>query len=239
MRIILTLVLLLIVALCIWDGYKRGLVGGIIGIFIVLIALLVGNTVAGTYSTAAIPVLEPFIDGYIDSQKTRSLVLEQMGYDSTELSLEDVLESDSSLRLDYAMLCMEELGFHEMRAEELAEKAVRYSDRNESTMTEAVIAILCDTICYVGSFALCFLLVLILLMAVSNIGYLAFRLPDSMQLMDELGGALMGFVKAFLYCILLCWLLSFLGLAIGKDSLDESLLGRFFLLFRFLTQGLV
>ena len=134
---------------------------------------------------------------------------------------------------------MEGAGFQEQRAEELAETAVQYSNQNDVDMTQAVIAVLCDTICYVAGFALCFLLILILLVTVSNIGYMAFRLPDNLQLLDELGGALMGFVKAFLYCILLCWLLSFLGLIIGRETLEGTLLGRFFLTFRFLTKGLI
>ena len=239
MNIVLDLALLLIVALCIWDGYKRGLIGGIAGIFAVIIALLAGSSLSDSYATAAVPVLEPFVDGYIDSQKTRSAVLEEMGFDSTDLSLEDVLETDSSLRYDYAVLCMEQAGFHESRAEELAERSVRYSDQNGVTMTEAVVSILCDTVTYVMGLALCFLLILILLVAVSNIGSLAFRLPDSMELLDELGGALMGFIKGFLYCVLLCWLLSFLGLLIGRDTLERTLLARFFMTFRFLTNGLL
>ncbi len=239
MKIILDIILLVIVAMCIWDGYKRGLIGGILGILAIIIALLGGNYLSTGYAGAAVPVLKPFVDGYIDSQNTRDLVLEKMGYSSTDLSLEDVLQSDSSLRYDYAVICMEDAGFQEQRAEELAETAVQYSNQNDVDMTQAVIDVMCDTICYVAGFALCFLLILILLATISNIGYMAFRLPDNLQLLDELGGALMGFVKAFLYCILLCWLLSFLGLVIGKETLEGTLLGRFFLTFRFLTRGLI
>ena len=79
----------------------------------------------------------------------------------------------------------------------------------------------------------------ILLIAISSLVNLVFRLPDSLQLLDELGGALIGFVKGFLYCVLLCWLLSFLGLLLGRDTLDNTLLARFFLTFRFLTNGLL
>ena len=68
---------------------------------------------------------------------------------------------------------------------------------------------------------------------------LTFRLPNNLELLDELGGALLGFVKGFLYCILLCWVLSFLGLLIGKETMDHTTLGKFFLAFRFLTKGLL
>ena len=261
MRIIIDLVLLLIVALCIWNGYKSGLVGGFAGILAIIIALLAGSMLSSNYAYEAIPVLEPFVDGYIDSQKTRDEVLAEMGYGSTDLSLEDVLESDSSLRYDYAFFCIRQVGFSEQRAEELAERdlkrhflfhaqpvrflldhleiIVNESDQTESDMTEAVVQVLCDAITYVMGLTLSFLLILILLIAVSSIGNLVFRLPDSLQLLDELGGALVGFVKGFLYCVLLCWLLSFMGLIIGKDTLENTLLARFFLTFRFLTNGLL
>ncbi len=79
MRIILDLILLMIVALCIWNGYKSGLIGGIAGILAIIIALLAGSTISSNYAYEAIPVLAPFVDGYIDSQKTRDRVLVKMG----------------------------------------------------------------------------------------------------------------------------------------------------------------
>ena len=239
MNIIIDIALLIIVALSIWYGYKRGLIGSILGILAIIAALFAGSSLSANYAFEAVPVLEPFLNGYVDSQKTRDTVLEKMGYGSTDLSLDDVLATDSSLRYDYAVLCMEEIGFHEERAEELAERAVSYSDQNGVDMSEAVITILCDTITYVAGLTICFLLILILLVALGNVGNLVFRLPDSLELLDELGGALMGFVIGFLYCVLLCWLLSFLGLIIGKDTMDNTLLGRFFMSFRFLTNGLL
>ena len=45
--------------------------------------------------------------------------------------------------------------------------------------------------------------------------------------------------KAFLYCVLLCWLLSFLGAVIGRETMESTTLGRFFLIFDFLTNSLM
>ena len=243
MNIILDIILLVIVALSIWYGYKRGLIGSMAGILAIVIAVFGGTLLSSAYSGEVIPALKPFakLSQLTVVPKTFhcDTVLEKMGYGNTDLSLDDVLASDSSLRYDYAVLCMEELGFHEDRAEELAERAVRYADQNDVSMPDAVITILCDTITYVAGLTICFLLILIILVAISNIGNLVIRLPDSLELLDELGGALMGFVTGFLYCVLLCWLLSFLGLVIGKDTIENTLLARFFLSFRFLTDGLL
>ena len=83
-----------------------------------------------------------------------------------------------------------------------------------------------------------FLLILILLVAVASIGNLSFRLPN-LESVDEIGGAILGFGKGFLYCILLCWLLSFLGILIGKETMAHTTLGRFFLIFDSLTGSLL
>ena len=96
----------------------------------------------------------------------------------------------------------------------------------------------CNTASFVGGLTVAFLMILILLVAIGNIGNLSFRLPN-LELLDEIGGAVLGFVKGFLYCVLLCWLLSFLGLIIGKDTLESTTLAQFFLQIKFLTSGLL
>ena len=238
MKIIIDILLLVIIALCTWNGYKRGVVGGVAGILAIIIALFGGSLLSSAYAHEVVPALEPFVDGYIDSQKTRDAVLERLGYGNSDLSLEDILAQDSSLRYDYAYECLELVGFSEKRAEELADKAVQVADENSVDMTDAVVSVLCDTITYVGGLLLAFLLILIFLVAVANIGNLSFRLPN-MENLDEIGGTVLGFVRGFLYCVLLSWLLSFLGLIIGKNTIESTTLARFFLSFEFITKGLM
>jgi hypothetical protein len=237
-RLILNIVLLLIVALCTWTGYRKGLIAGIAGILAVVIALFGGSLLSSAYSHEVVPVMEPFADGYIDSQNIRDDVLETLGYGYTDLSLEDILARDSSLRYDYAVECMKIVGVYQDRAEEMAQKAVELADRSGVSMTDAVVTVLCDTGSFVGGLVVAFLLILILLVAIGNIGNLSFRLP-SLELVDEIGGAVLGFVKGFIYCVLLCWVLSFLGVVIGKDTLASTTLAQFFLQIKFLTSGLL
>lgn len=238
MKLIIDIVLLVIIALCTWNGYKRGLVGGIAGILAIIISLFGGSLLSSAYAHEVVPTLEPFVDGYIDSQNNRDAVLEKLGYGESDLSLDDILAQDSSLRYDYAYECMTELGMYEKRAETLADRAVRLSDENGVDMTEAVVSVICDTITYVGALVVAFLLILIFFTALANVGNLSFRLPN-MENVDEIGGAVLGFLKGFLYCVLLCWLLSFLGRIIGLETMSHTVLGRFFLIFDFLTGALL
>ena len=121
MKMIIDIVLLAIIALCTWGGYKRGLVGGVAGILAIVIALFGGSLLSSAYAGEVIPALEPFVDGYIDSQNTREDVLETLGYGDSDKSLDDILAEDPSLRYDYAYECMGLVGFSTKRAEELAD----------------------------------------------------------------------------------------------------------------------
>ncbi len=237
MKTVINIILIAIVALCTWHGFRKGLVGGIAGILAIVLALFGANLLSTAYSHEVTPVLHPFVDGFIDSQNTRSEILERMGYGSSDLSLEDILAQDSSLKVDYAYECMRQVGFYEKHAETLADKAVQYANENGVNMTDAVIDTLGDTITYVGGLVLFFLIILILLIAIANIGNLSFRLPMH-ETADAIGGAVAGCLKGCLYCVLLCWLLGFLGLII-KDSLNDAALARFFLSFGFVTGGLL
>ena len=238
MNLILDIALLIIVALCTWGGFKHGLIGSLAGILIIIVSLFGGSLVSSAYAHEVVPALEPFVDGYVDSQTNRNAILETMGYGSSDLSVEDILAQNGSLRYTYAYECFKSVGLYSERAEELAVRSVRYADENVTGMTEAVVAVLCDTATYIVGLALGFLMILIFINALANFANLSFRLPN-LELLDEIGGAVLGFVKGLLYCILLSWLLSFFGLLIGFDTLERTTLARFFLAFRFITGGLL
>lgn len=238
MKAVIDILLLIIIALCTWSGYKRGLVGGVASLLAIVIALLGGSIVSAAYSHEVVPAFEPFVDGFVDSGTVREQVLENMGYGESDLSLEDILAGDSSLRYDYAYETLRYVGMYSQRAEELAAEAVALSNESGMNMTDSVVSVLCDTITYVGAMSIGFLLLLILMVAVANMFNLSFRLPN-MENVDEIGGAVLGFAEGFVYCVLLCWVLSFLGLIIGRETMNGTTLGRFFLLFDFITAGLM
>jgi len=236
MKFFVDIFLLLIIVLCTWSGFRKGLISGIAGILAVVIALLGGQLIAEAYSSEIIPALQPFVDGYIDSADNRLDILNTMGYGNTDKSLNDVLSEDSSLRYDYAYECLTKLGFYEDRAAELAEKAVNLSDTDRIDMTDAVIDVICSKVTFLAVMTIAFLMILILMVAVANLFNLSLRLPH-LETFDELGGLVLGFVKGFVYCILICLFLSYFGIIIGKNTMVETTLGQFFLTFDFISKG--
>lgn len=236
MNFIVDIFLLLIIVLCTWSGFRKGLIAGIAGILAVVIALLGGQLISEAYSSEIIPALEPFVDGYIDSADNRNDILNTLGYGNSDKSLNDILSSDSSLRYDYAYECMSKLGFYEDRAAELAAKAVKLSDDNRIDMTDAIIDVICSKATFLGVMTIAFLLILIFMVAVANLFNLSLRLPN-LETFDELGGLVLGFIQGFIYCILICLFLSYFGLLIGRSTMGETTLGQFFLTFDFISKG--
>jgi len=238
MKLIIDIVLILIVVLCTWSGYRKGLVAGIASILAIVIALLGGIMLSETYSSEVIPALEPFVEGYVDSSDSREIVIRAIGYGNTNMSLNDILAEDSSLKYDYAYECMRLVGFHNARASELAVKAVNSSNTLGLDISDAVVDVICNTATRVLGTTVAFLMILILMVAVANVFNLSLRIPN-LETLDDLGGLTIGFIEGFFYCILLTWFLSFAGLIIGRNTLGGTTLGQFFLNFKFITNGLL
>lgn len=238
MKLFLTVLLLLILGMNIWSGFKKGLIRGIASLLAIVLALIGANMFASRFADEVVPALDPFVGGFIDSETNTDEILVRLGYGETDLSLSDILQQDTSLRYDYAYECIRSIGFCRNVSEDLAKDSVSYSNQTGVYMTEAVIAVLSNSIAYIGCITISFIMILILLVALMDIINLDFHLPNA-EMVDEVAGAALGLVKGFLYCVLLCWLLGFLGLLLGKDICEKTALVNFFLTFRFITRTLI
>ncbi len=238
MKIVIDFVLIFIVAACTWNGFKRGLIGGIAGILAIVISLYGGALLSSAFSPEIIPAAEPFVEGFLDSADAKDFILSELGYEDTEKSVNDILAEDPSLKYDYAYNCVIYAGLSKVSARTLASRAVELSDSSGADLQSAVSDTLCDSLSYVFGTVIAFLLLLMLIVAIANLFNLSLRLPN-METIDEIGGSVTGFLKGAVYCILLCWALSFLGLILGRDTLESTLLGRFFLSIKFLTKNII
>lgn len=225
-------------ALCVWGGFKKGLIGGIVSLAAIIISLIVANILATQYSNQLVPALNPFVGGFIDSDSNEKQILEKLGYGETDLSLHDILEQDSSLKYDYAYECIRSIGFYRDISEDLASDTIMVAEANNVSITDAAIAVVCNTLSYVGCLSIAFIMVLILINAVLDMINLDFHLPN-IDVVDEVSGAALGLIKGFLYCVLICWVLGFSGMIIGKNTCDSSAMISFFQAFRFITSSLI
>ena len=235
MHIVIDLVLLAIVIICVWSGYKKGFIIGIANLLGIVVSLYAAVLVSSAFSYDVVPVLRPFVSGYVETQMNDT-VLDEMGISDTDLSYEDILAGDSELRHEFCYTSYRSIGIYDNAADQMATEAENYADANNVQISEAVVEVFCQRAAYVAGVTLMFLIFLIALMAIANIPNLSYRIPN-MDLLNDVGGAVMGFINGLCYCILICWALRFLGLIIGPDTLSNTLLARFFISIDFLTVG--
>jgi hypothetical protein len=235
MKQAIDLILVAILVVSVWAGYKKGLIMGIGGMIAIIISLYGACLISTAYSYELVPALRPFASGFVERQMN-STVLENMGLANTELSYNDILSEDPTLRHEFCYECFRTVGIYDNAADQMATEAEAYADEQGTEITAAIVEVLCARVTYVAGIVLCFLLILIILTAIGNLTNLSFKIPN-MDTLNDAGGAVAGLIKGIMLCILLCWALRFAGLAIGADTLEQTFLAKFFIKIDFLTMG--
>lgn len=238
MKIIINITLIIILALCVWGGFRHGLIRSIAGLLAVILAMVGGSLLADRFAKELVPAISPFVSGYIDGEDVTTAVREKLGYADSDYSLNDILQQDPSLRYDYSYECLREIGFCKDVSIDLAKDCVSVSEKNNISQTDAVVTVVCNSVSYVGCITVAFLMILILLNAIIDMLNINMKLPK-LEILDEVGGSTIGLLKGFLFCVLLSWFLGFLGLIIGKETSDNCALLTFFQAFRFITRSLI
>jgi hypothetical protein len=229
MKLILDLVLIAIIALCAWSGYKKGIIMGIGGIVVILVSIYGANLLSNTFSHDVIPALRPFISGYtgtiINEEDTG--VLAEMGWEDSTFSLDDLLSQNPEQRVVFAKNIYSRLGIFDDTAQGMAEEAVAYSEDKEVGMTDAVVETLCNRIVFVGGFLLFFLMLVIALTVAGNFLNFSYKLP-AFEVANDIGGVILGVVTGILFCCVVGWLLHYTGLILSEEAVGGTLLARLF-----------
>lgn len=230
MKAIIDLVILGILILCAWNGYKKGIVMGVGGILCIFVSIYGANLVANSLSFDVSPALQPFASGYTEGMLNGkdSKVMRQMGWEDYDYSVDDLLAKNPERTEEFCATCYEVLGIDGKTANILAEDAVQYARESGSSMQNAVVHVLCDTLSHVACFTLAFLIIIIVLTVIGNLPNLSYKLPR-FDAVNDIGGVVCGIVTGLLFCTLLVWALKFMGILIGRGTLSSATLGRFFL----------
>ena len=227
MKLALDIILVAIIAIAIWGGYKKGVIMGIGGIIVLIIALVLGNTLSAAYSPEVVTAMRPFAAGYTDKLLGEAVYAE-LGIEDSEYSLEDLLKQNPELYLSASTRAMKELGLSDDAAEKLAMEAVRNTNENGLSLSDGLTETVCARVAYIMGFLLFFLLSAIVLTVVGNITNLSFRIPY-LGIGNEIGGALMGLVEGIILCMVFAWALRFMGIVFPDGLLQETHLVKIFM----------
>ena len=237
MKAVIDLVLLGILIVCVWSGYKKGIIMGVGGILCIIVAVYGANLLANSFSYDVVPALKPFANGYTETMMngSDSAVMKRMGWDGTTYRAEDLVEMYPNRRLEFCSTCYQVLGFEENLSDRMAEKAVTYARESGVGIRAAVGQILCETVSYAACFLVAFLLLVIILTVIGNLPNLSYKLPR-LDIVNDIVGALLGVVTGLMFCAVLVWALRFMGKLIGTDTLAATRIGGWLLRQGYLTK---
>ncbi|MGI6028919.1 MAG: CvpA family protein [Candidatus Heteroscillospira sp.] len=227
MKILLDLMLVAIIAISVWSGYKKGLVMGIGGILVLVVSILVGNALSNAYSQEVVTAMRPFVGGYTDKLLSES-VYAVMGVEESEYSIEDMLAQNPELGQRSAERALGELGLNSDAAQEMAAKAVEYSSANSTDLSDGLAEVVCRSLAFAGAFLLFFVLCAIVLTVIGNLTNLSFRVPY-IGSGNELGGIICGLIEGIMLCLVLAWTLRFAGIVFPDGMLEKTWLLSFFM----------
>ena len=231
---IINLVLIAILVICAWQGYKKGIIMGIIQVLVIILSLYGAQLLSDTYSYEVIPVLKPFASGYLENQ-VEETAFTAMGYEPDEkgefhvnYSLSDLLNANQDLQEPIVYETYKSLGVYESMAQTLTARTMDYARDEETSLSAAVVNVVCQSVTWYGGFLLAFLIVFAVLTVIINLPNLSFKLPY-IGLVNDIGGVAIGIFVGLLFCSLIVWALQFTGLLLSEDTLRATGLAAYLL----------
>lgn len=236
MRFLFEALLLFIIAFCVWNGRKKGLVMCIGSILAIIISLYVGDLLGDTFAPAVQPVMRPFVSGYMDG--TEGIITENMnellGTGSSALSVDEALAQNPDMRYDLCVNSYKNAGIYTSAAKEMANEAIALSEQNSSSLSVAIVDVMCQSLSYCLIFILFFLLSIIIITVLGNLFNLSFKIPEKDKL-NDLGGTIAGAVTGILICMIIAWVLKFSGALLPEENMRKTLLTALFIKINFLS----
>ena len=220
---IINITLIAIILMCGWAGYRKGIIMGFGGVLVVIISLFGANILSNTFSYEIVPVLRPFVSGYMEAQVKKS-VYEKLGIDPEEgsdYSVNDLLAQNPSIVHEVLDDSVRAVGIWGNAASSITDEAEMYVWYSGATCHEALTEVLCAKVSYAAGVMLAFLLISITLTVVGNIPNFSFKLPY-FELVDDIAGAVLGSISGIMYCFVIVWALKFMGMFISEASVRAS-----------------
>ncbi len=232
---IINLVLIAILVICAWQGYKKGIIMGIIQVLVIILSLYGAQLLSDTYSYEVIPVLRPFVSGYMETQVEEN-TYQAFGYVADPLtgqydapySSTDLLLSRPEMRETVISDTYKSLGIYDAMAQTLTGRTMDYIQQNNASVSSAIVTVACQSVTWYAGFLLAFIILFAILTVIVNLPNLSFKIPY-VGIVNDIGGVLIGLFVGALFCSVVVWVFQFAGLVLPEQSLRATGLAAYFL----------
>jgi hypothetical protein len=213
--IVLDLLILLILAFCVWQGYRKGFILSLSGFLILIVALWGASFLSDRFVDPVTERIHPLLDWVTDDATERASRSEADAEDSEARSLSVAREAFSLL------------GVSEEEVDALADKVLSFMDDSGVSVRAGVSAVFIRTLAWVILFLFFLAIISLLLTLLAHFIGMMFELPG-LKLLDTVGGLAAGLAHGCLILFAIGWGLRFLGILIPAELIGETVLTRFF-----------
>ncbi len=210
--IIIDLLLVLIVAVSVINGVKKGFIVSISGIVIMIASFYGAGVIANTYSDRFKPMIEPTVSKFVDSSVLEAK--KEQANSNTASSAKDEL---STLGLDSLL----KMGLFEGTAQKIIEELKGTVTTVGQDFKKAVSNKVTSSVAYILTFMVAYLLMTIVLFLVMRVLDAAFRLPG-LGLLNSAGGFALGAVKGMLILFVIAWAMRYFGGIFPDETADKT-----------------
>lgn len=238
MSLAIDIILVLILALAAWRGFRNGFIRGVLGLVAIVVAIYGANLVAKTYSGEFTGMLKPFVGGIIDSAVSDAIVKYDQQSPDTETGADGDGESDADTGADgdadtgrdddanvfeISFEALRNIGISSKAAGLLAEKVGDEIKSIGQQMTSSLTEKLCGALAYIILFGISFVIILIIFAIIGNLMNLVYILPG-IETADRLIGLILGLVKGALIVFAIAVMIRYLGLLSPEAVQNTTLL---------------
>ena len=211
---IIIILLLGIVALCTWRGYKDGIIRSVCGILALIISLYAAGIVAKMYNEEFDGMLSPFISGMVDSSFDKVL------YDDDEV----IVHISDADKKDVYKLCYSvsrQMGLVDAAAELMAgEMAEEYGTVNQQ-MCSALADKLCAKLAYIAIYCISFIVIAIVFTVIGNVINVSLLIPK-LGIIEPIAGAVLGLIRGIILMYAVAMFLRYLGILLPDGIIEGT-----------------
>lgn len=215
--LIIDLIIVAIIVLCVWRGFSKGIILSVAGLLALVVAFYGAQFVADKYSDKFIDAMEPIVGSMVDEATTQEYV---------EARTRD--EDESSQVFNVAVSVLNKMGLSQAAAETKAEQATSGITELGEDLRVAIRQSFMETIAYVFTFIIAFLLINIIFSVVLNLANVVFKLPG-LRLLNWVGGSVAGLIYGLLIIFAIAWVLRFLGFVLPAETVERTVLLEWFM----------
>jgi uncharacterized membrane protein required for colicin V production len=221
LNVVIDLVVILILAFCIWNGYRKGLIMTVLGIVIMIISISGARTIAGVYADRMAESVAPILSWVTDDAVDNALAGEVLHPNATPAETEVWLA-------DRAQTAFESLGVRGTEIEPLIERMLGWVRETEGSLRSGVSHVFLRLISYVLLFIVAYIVLTALLMLLAQLVSSFFQIPP-LRLIDTIGGLVAGLLFGGVLLFIVGWALRYAGLLIPPEILERTVFASFFM----------